>query len=61
MIDGDGYEEQIQQVIQNARSYMETSVRGFMAPAVVDLCKNQYENCAWWAVMGECEGNPECT
>ncbi|CAB9515288.1 Prolyl 4-hydroxylase subunit alpha-1 [Seminavis robusta] len=52
------YPQEILAVIHEGRNYFEDWVKRdpFYAP-VVELCKNQHENCALWAALGECEKN----
>lgn len=48
------------EILLAARDYMETKVRNVMEKEIVDLCKNEHEECTIWAVAGECEKNEKC-
>jgi hypothetical protein len=45
-------------VIESAREYMKKTQ---VSKALKELCRNDHEMCAIWAVTGECETNPNCT
>jgi hypothetical protein len=45
-------------VIESAREYMKQTK---VSKALKELCRNDHEFCAIWAVTGECETNPTCT
>ncbi|CAB9498731.1 Prolyl 4-hydroxylase subunit alpha-1 [Seminavis robusta] len=52
-------EQEIYEKIAEARYYMVNEVN--IEPeydAVRDICKNKHESCAFWAMLGECEKNP---
>ena len=61
LVDFEGHEQRFHEILENARTYMNTKVRGVMDPAIVTMCKNENENCTLWTMLGECEANPECT
>ena len=56
----DGYELVLERIYA-AREYMEAKVYGIMEPDVINVCRNRRKLCALWAVVGECENNPDCT
>lgn len=53
-------EEDIQWQIGKARNYMRYVVFQQFEYGMHELCQTKHENCAWWALLGECTENPEC-
>jgi hypothetical protein len=53
-------EEDIQWQIGKARNYMKYVVSQQFEYGMHELCQTKHENCAWWALLGECTENPEC-
>ena len=58
--DNPSFLEDIKKRIVEARAYMADDARKKMDSKLFKLCKNQHENCAAWAVAGECDANPKC-
>jgi hypothetical protein len=52
--------EDIMFLLTKARNYMEFVVLKKLSPGVKSPCKNQKEDCAYWALTQECDSNPEC-
>jgi hypothetical protein len=47
-------------ILTKARNYMEQVVPRKFGNGMKDLCRNEDEHCAYWALLGECDSNPEC-
>jgi hypothetical protein len=47
-------------LIAKARNYMKTVVIDKFDFGMNEICWNKHENCSWWALLGECESNPDC-
>jgi hypothetical protein len=57
----DGTREQdIYWILNKARNYMRNVVEETVGDDVLEICKNQHEHCAYWALIGECTENPKC-
>jgi hypothetical protein len=52
--------EDIIYLLAKARNYMKFVVSKNMGPGVVARCKNQKEDCGYWALDQECDSNTEC-
>ena len=51
----------VQQLLRDSREYMQKEVNAKgLKVGVVDMCRNQNEKCAIWALDGECDANPAC-
>jgi len=48
--------EKTKAIIAEGREYVSTLI---LEKSLKDLCKNQHEDCAFWATLGECEGKKE--
>ena len=51
---------EVDQMLQQARTYLDRKVRNVMDFAVLQICKNHHELCAIWALEGECQRNSNC-
>lgn len=47
-------------LITKARSYMKHWVSDYIGDGMDKICRNQHEDCAYWALQGECEANDDC-
>lgn len=45
-------------MITKARSYMKYVVPEQFGPNMLEWCTNEHEECAYWALLGECKANP---
>ena len=58
--DHDTWSADVSWMITKARSYMNHVVPRKFGDDMKQLCRHKDENCAYWALLGECEANPEC-
>lgn len=54
-------EQDIFWLVSQARSYMRYAVPLRYEEGMERICRNYNEQCAYWALIGECQSNPECT